>query len=55
VFDSIFRRRDEGSKIPPIDFCFPPNWRDLEGREASFDFIKLTNLSSIYFKIPMLP
>jgi hypothetical protein len=27
----------------------------LEGREASFDFIKLTNLSSIYFKIPMLP
>jgi hypothetical protein len=27
------RRGEEGSKIPhKPTFCFPPNWRNLEGR-----------------------
>jgi hypothetical protein len=47
-------RGEEGSKIPhKLNFCFLPNWRDLEGR-GFLDFIKLTKLSSLYFKIPIL-
>jgi hypothetical protein len=49
-------RDEEGSKLPhKLTFCFPPNWGDLEGREALLNFIKLTKLSSIYYKISMLP
>jgi hypothetical protein len=46
-------RGEEGSKIPHrLTFCFPPNWRDLEGRGGKVRFviiilITLTKLSLI--------
>jgi hypothetical protein len=35
-------RGEEGSKTPPkANFCFPPNWRDLEGRGGKLILILL--------------
>jgi hypothetical protein len=37
VFGLIFKRGEEGSKIPPkVIFCSPPNWGDLERRGEDF-------------------
>jgi hypothetical protein len=61
VFGSIFRRGGEGrggeQNTSKSQFLLSPKLEGFggEGREAYFNFIKLTKLSSIYFNIPMLP